>query len=157
MTGVGSTEPAKSGGAGLAGAGAEPDLWSDRADEYRKSPIHAAGEDLDLVVEWCEPGPGVTVLDVATGGGHVAYTFAPHVQLLVDASGGNLSVTALDRAVFDFPPGVVTQLVPASNTEFYFNRGQRTRLSFITGADGTVTGVIVNPGPWAQRGTRVPD
>jgi SAM-dependent methyltransferase len=24
------------------------------------------------VVEWCEPGPGVTALDVATGGGHVA-------------------------------------------------------------------------------------
>ena len=48
------------------------DLWSDRADAYRNSAIHAAGEDLDLVVEWCEPGPGVTVLDVATGGGHVA-------------------------------------------------------------------------------------
>jgi SAM-dependent methyltransferase len=48
------------------------DVWNDRADAYRQSPIHAAGEDLDLVVEWCEPGPGVTVLDVATGGGHVA-------------------------------------------------------------------------------------
>jgi SAM-dependent methyltransferase len=48
------------------------DLWSDRADAYRESPIHSAGDDLDLVVEWCEPGPGVTVLDVATGGGHVA-------------------------------------------------------------------------------------
>jgi SAM-dependent methyltransferase len=48
------------------------DLWSDRADAYRTSPIHSEGEDLDLVVEWCEPGPGVTVLDVATGGGHVA-------------------------------------------------------------------------------------
>ncbi len=48
------------------------DVWSDRAEQYRQSPIHAAGEDLDLVVEWCEPGPGVTVLDVATGGGHVA-------------------------------------------------------------------------------------
>jgi SAM-dependent methyltransferase len=48
------------------------DLWSERADAYRESPIHAAGDDLDLVVEWCEPGPGVTVLDVATGGGHVA-------------------------------------------------------------------------------------
>ena len=48
------------------------DLWSDRADAYRMSPIHSEGEDLDLVVEWCEPGPGVTVLDVATGGGHVA-------------------------------------------------------------------------------------
>jgi SAM-dependent methyltransferase len=48
------------------------DLWSDRADAYRTSPIHSEGEDLDLVVEWCEPRPGVTVLDVATGGGHVA-------------------------------------------------------------------------------------
>jgi SAM-dependent methyltransferase len=48
------------------------DVWSERADAYRQSAIHAAGEDLDLVVGWCAPGPGVTVLDVATGGGHVA-------------------------------------------------------------------------------------
>jgi SAM-dependent methyltransferase len=48
------------------------DLWSDRAEAYRESAVHAAGEDLDLTVAWCEPGPGVTVLDVATGGGHVA-------------------------------------------------------------------------------------
>ncbi len=48
------------------------DVWSDRADAYRESPIHAAGDDLDLVVEWCASAAGVTVLDVATGGGHVA-------------------------------------------------------------------------------------
>ena len=48
------------------------DLWSDRADAYRTSAIHSHGPDLDLTVDWCEPGPGVTVLDVATGGGHVA-------------------------------------------------------------------------------------
>jgi SAM-dependent methyltransferase len=48
------------------------DLWSERAEAYRTSAIHASGEDLDLTVEWCEPAPGVTVLDVATGGGHVA-------------------------------------------------------------------------------------
>ena len=48
------------------------DIWSERAEAYRTSAVHASGEDLDLVVEWCEPGPGVTVLDVATGGGHVA-------------------------------------------------------------------------------------
>ena len=48
------------------------DVWSDRAQLYRDSAIHAAGDDLDLTVAWCEPGPGVTVLDVATGGGHVA-------------------------------------------------------------------------------------
>jgi SAM-dependent methyltransferase len=48
------------------------DLWSDRVDAYRESATHASGDDLDLVVAWCEPGPGVTVLDVGTGGGHVA-------------------------------------------------------------------------------------
>jgi SAM-dependent methyltransferase len=48
------------------------DVWSERAAAYRTSPIHSHGEDLDLVVEWCEPGEGVTALDVATGGGHVA-------------------------------------------------------------------------------------
>ena len=36
----------------------DSDVWSDRADAYRTSAIHAAGEDLDLVVAWCEPGGG---------------------------------------------------------------------------------------------------
>jgi ubiquinone/menaquinone biosynthesis C-methylase UbiE len=48
------------------------ELWSERAEAYRTSVTHAAGDDLDLVIEWCEPAEGVTVLDVATGGGHVA-------------------------------------------------------------------------------------
>src|SRR5437868_1215056 len=48
------------------------ELWDERADAYRRSKTHAEGEDLDLVVEWCAPGPGRKVLDVATGGGHVA-------------------------------------------------------------------------------------
>jgi ubiquinone/menaquinone biosynthesis C-methylase UbiE len=48
------------------------DVWSTRAEAYRTSPAHAAGADLDLVVEWAEPDSGVKALDVATGGGHVA-------------------------------------------------------------------------------------
>jgi SAM-dependent methyltransferase len=48
------------------------DVWSQRADAFRESATHREGPDLDLVVEWCEPGDGVTVLDVASGGGHVA-------------------------------------------------------------------------------------
>jgi len=48
------------------------DLWSDRAAAYRESATHREGADLDLLVEWCEPAEGVTALDVATGGGHVA-------------------------------------------------------------------------------------
>jgi ubiquinone/menaquinone biosynthesis C-methylase UbiE len=46
--------------------------WSARADAYRDSPTHREGADLDLLVDWCEPDEGVKVLDVATGGGHVA-------------------------------------------------------------------------------------
>ena len=46
--------------------------WDERAEAYRTSAVHASGPDLDLVVELCGPRPGVTVVDVATGGGHVA-------------------------------------------------------------------------------------
>jgi SAM-dependent methyltransferase len=38
----------------------------------RESPTHREGPDLDLVVELCEPAIGVTAIDVATGGQHVA-------------------------------------------------------------------------------------
>ena len=48
------------------------DVWSTRAEAFRESPSHREGPDLDLLVELCEPGEGVTALDVATGGGHVA-------------------------------------------------------------------------------------
>jgi SAM-dependent methyltransferase len=48
------------------------DAWSERAEAYRTSVTHATGRDLDLVVEMCDPRPGLKVLDVATGGGHVA-------------------------------------------------------------------------------------
>ncbi|MFL5945897.1 MAG: class I SAM-dependent methyltransferase [Gaiellaceae bacterium] len=48
------------------------DVWSDRAEAFRESPTHREGPDLELLVEWCEPGHDVKVLDVATGGGHVA-------------------------------------------------------------------------------------
>jgi SAM-dependent methyltransferase len=49
-----------------------PSVWEERADRYRQSETHRTGADLDLMVELCEPGPGVSALDVATGGGHVA-------------------------------------------------------------------------------------
>ena len=48
------------------------DVWSERAEAFRESATHREGPDLDLLVEWCEPGEGVQALDVATGGGHVA-------------------------------------------------------------------------------------
>jgi len=45
------------------------DVWSERADSYRESEAHRQGRDLELFAEWAA---GTTVLDVASGGGHVA-------------------------------------------------------------------------------------
>ena len=45
------------------------DVWSERAEAYRQSEAHRQGRDLELFAEWAA---GKTVLDVATGGGHVA-------------------------------------------------------------------------------------
>ena len=52
------------------------DAWDERAEAYRTSATHREGDDLDALVEWCEPGAGVTALDVATGGGHVGRRLA---------------------------------------------------------------------------------
>ncbi|MGI9659452.1 MAG: class I SAM-dependent methyltransferase [Gaiellaceae bacterium] len=49
-----------------------PSVWDERADRYRRSEAHRTGADLDLMMDLCEGGPGVSALDVATGGGHVA-------------------------------------------------------------------------------------
>lgn len=79
-TGPESTVPSAAsgdGGAGLRPVGAvagqgSGNVWDERAEAYRGSKIHREGPDLDLFVECCEPGEGVTALDVATGGGHAA-------------------------------------------------------------------------------------
>ena len=47
-------------------------VWSERAELYRRSEAHRSGEDLDLIVEWAAEATGRKALDVATGGGHVA-------------------------------------------------------------------------------------
>jgi ubiquinone/menaquinone biosynthesis C-methylase UbiE len=56
------------------------------AEKYVTSEGHAKGADLDMLVQWLQPSPRWRVLDVATGGGHVARTLAPLVE----------RVTALD-------------------------------------------------------------
>ncbi|WP_284645843.1 class I SAM-dependent methyltransferase [Paenibacillus silviterrae] len=54
-------------------------VFGQNAEKYVSSVSHAQGEDLELLLEWLVPNPSWTVLDVATGGGHVAKAVAPHV------------------------------------------------------------------------------
>ncbi|MGI2327917.1 class I SAM-dependent methyltransferase [Planococcus sp. YIM B11945] len=55
------------------------DVFGKNADKYLKSELHAQGTDLPLLAEWLKPEKGWAVLDIATGGGHVAKALAPHV------------------------------------------------------------------------------
>jgi len=50
------------------------------AASYLTSKVHAKGASLERLVELTKPQKSWRALDVATGGGHVAYTFAPHVD-----------------------------------------------------------------------------
>jgi ubiquinone/menaquinone biosynthesis C-methylase UbiE len=49
------------------------------AAHYLTSKPHAKGKSLERLVDLTQPQKDWRALDVATGGGHVAYTFAPHV------------------------------------------------------------------------------
>ena len=52
------------------------DQFAQTAAAYVTSPWHAKGSDLSLMVELAGPLTGKSVLDVATGAGHVALAFA---------------------------------------------------------------------------------
>jgi SAM-dependent methyltransferase len=85
---------------------------------YRWSSTHRAGADLDLVVEWSEPGAGVKALDVATGGGHVARRLREEgcEVVTVDASPGMLPDVVAPAEHLPFADGsfdvVVSRIAP---------------------------------------------
>lgn len=53
------------------------------AAAYVTSDVHAAGESLKMLVGLANPQPDWTGLDVATGAGHMALAFAPHVARMI--------------------------------------------------------------------------
>jgi len=57
--------------------------FSATAERYVDSARHANGDDLARLVELAQPGGRERVLDIATGAGHTALAFAPHVAEVV--------------------------------------------------------------------------
>ncbi len=53
------------------------------AESYVTSKVHAKGASLARLVELTKPQPDWRVLDIATGAGHTALAFAPHVKTVV--------------------------------------------------------------------------
>jgi ubiquinone/menaquinone biosynthesis C-methylase UbiE len=53
------------------------------AADYAASAVHAKGESLARLVALTKPQAAWRVIDVATGAGHTALAFAPHVGHVV--------------------------------------------------------------------------
>ncbi len=53
------------------------------ASDYATSDVHAKGESLARIVELVSPRQNWIALDVATGAGHTAAVFAPHVASII--------------------------------------------------------------------------
>jgi ubiquinone/menaquinone biosynthesis C-methylase UbiE len=53
------------------------------AAAYTTSPVHAKGASLARLVELVKPAKDWRVLDIATGAGHTALAFAPHVAKVI--------------------------------------------------------------------------
>lgn len=86
--------------------------FSRNADKYVTSAIHAKGEDLAWLVSCAKANENMNVLDIATGGGHVANALAPLVR----------HVTACD----------LTREMLAAAERFIGGNGH-TNVSYITG------------------------
>lgn len=84
--------------------------FSGNAEKYVTSVSHATGPDLTELVEWLQPDPAWSLLDIATGGGHVAKTLAPHVDRVYAT---DLTRTMLESARRHLAPlrGNVTYVV----------------------------------------------
>jgi ubiquinone/menaquinone biosynthesis C-methylase UbiE len=59
--------------------------FGEYAERYVQSSTHAQAPQLLRLLQLTQPQPDEIALDIATGGGHTARTFAPHVQSVVAA------------------------------------------------------------------------
>jgi len=102
--------------------------FGEHARAYTTSTGHAKGKSLERLVSLAEPQPDWRVLDVATGGGHTALAFSPHVRLVVaaDLTGPMLG------AAREF-------LLGKSATNIDYAQSDSEQMSFASGAFDCVT------------------
>lgn len=59
------------------------DVFGKNAEAYVTSESHSKAGDLSLLASWLQPQKDWVILDIATGGGHVAKTLSPHVSTVI--------------------------------------------------------------------------
>ncbi|MBY7143696.1 methyltransferase domain-containing protein [Virgibacillus sp. NKC19-3] len=58
-------------------------VFSKKAEAYAASSTHSSGSDLSLLTEWLNPQSTMNVIDIATGGGHVAKQLSTVVNRVI--------------------------------------------------------------------------
>jgi CubicO group peptidase (beta-lactamase class C family) len=85
-----------------------------------------------------------------------AIIYVPAVELQVRTEAGKLVIEATGPwPVLDFEKGKPVAVIAASASEFYVDGGDHTRIAFVRDAAGKVSGAILNPGQWEQKGGRI--
>jgi hypothetical protein len=81
---------------------------------------------------------------------------APGAELTIRLEDGKLLAEATGAwPVLEIEKGTSVELRPLSRTEFSLESSERTRLAFLNDQAGKVSGVALNPGPYAVNGVKV--
>lgn len=76
--------------------------------------------------------------------------------LRVQVQDGSLTVEAIGgQRVFEFQSAKPTAVIPLSDAEFFVEGRYHTRIAFTKDTAGRVTGAVLNPGRWEQKGAKV--
>ena len=89
------------------------------AGSYATSEVHAKGDTLAILLELTQPQPHWHMLDVATGAGHTALTFAPHVARVIASDlTGQMAAKAAELAQQRGLSNVETKIADAEELPF---------------------------------------
>jgi membrane-associated protease RseP (regulator of RpoE activity) len=78
------------------------------------------------------------------------------VQLQVRVEQGKLVAEAMGAwPILEFEKGKSVPIVAISGDEFRVDGGDHSRIAFVRDSAGKVSGTVLNPGRWEQRGVRV--
>jgi L-aminopeptidase/D-esterase-like protein len=81
---------------------------------------------------------------------------ASRALLDVRVEQGKLVVESVgSSSLFEFEAGKPVVVAPLSEQSFYVDGRYHTQIAFTKDAGGRVSGIVLNPGPWGQRGARV--
>ncbi len=112
----------------MKGAPDTAEQFSRRAEAYARSPGHARGADLDILMDFARPRAGEFCLDVATGPGHTAFRLAEAADFVIGV---------------DIAPGMIEtarrRAAEAGLTNLVFQRAEAAALPFAAASFDLVT------------------